>query len=104
MAKINIVGNVVNSTVINRYNTSDTSLTGTQIIDYQFDTTTDYIEYIVYDIANNILNLSYSYSNYTVQSLNADKTFSALDINPEEDLKLYQNAGEFNTQYNFFRN
>lgn len=104
MAKINIVGNVVNSTVINRYNTSDTSLTGTQIIDYQFDTTTDYIEYIVYDIANNILNLSYSYSNYTVQSLNDDKTFSALDINPEEDLKLYQNAGEFNTQYNFFRN
>jgi hypothetical protein len=104
MAKINIVGNVVNSTVINRYNTSDTSLTGTQIIDYQFDITTDYIEYIVYDIANNILNLSYLYSNYTVQSLNDDKTFSALDINPEEDLKLYQNAGEFNTQYNFFRN
>jgi len=104
MAKINIVGNVVNSTVVNRYNPSDTSLTGTQLIDYQFNTQTDYIEYIVYDIANNILNLNYSYSNYTVQSLNADKTFSALDINPEEDLKLYQNAGEFNTQYNFFRN
>jgi hypothetical protein len=80
MAKINIVGNVVNSTVVNRYNSSDTSLTGVQVIDYQFDTTTDYIEYIVYDIANNILNLNYSYSNYTVQSLNANNTFSALDI------------------------
>jgi len=106
MAKINFLGNIESSEIVNRFNSSDLSLTGIQIINSNFNPDTEYIEYVVYDAANNFLNIDYSYTSYklpTDSNLNVSSSYPQLDIDPIDDLKTYSNYGEFITQYNFFK-
>ena len=106
MAKINFLGNIESSETVNRFNSSDLSLTGIQIINSNFNPDTDYIEYIIYDAANNLLNIDYSYNSYklpTDSNLNVSGSYPQLDIDPLNDLKSYLSYGEFISQYNFFK-
>jgi len=61
---IQIIGNITNTDVINRYSPEDISLIGIQEIQEYFNPETDYIEYYVYDKGNNLLNADYSYTNF----------------------------------------
>ena len=106
MAKINFLGNIESSEIINRFNSDDLSLTGTQIINSNFNPDTDYIEYVIYDTAGNFLNIDYSYTNYKLpnnSSLNVGGSYPQLDIEPIEDLRTYSDYGEFISQYSFFK-
>ena len=106
MAKINFLGNIESSEIVNRFNSSDLSLTGVQIINSNFNPDNEYIEYVVYDAANNFLNIDYLYNNYklpTDSNLNVSGSYPQLDIDPIDDLKTYSSYGEFTTQYNFFK-
>jgi hypothetical protein len=106
MAKINFLGNIESSEIINRFNSDDLSLTGTQIINSNFNPDTDYIEYVIYDTAGNFLNIDYSYTNYKLpnnSSLSVSGSYPQLDIEPIEDLRTYSDYGEFISQYSFFK-
>jgi hypothetical protein len=106
MAKINFLGNIESSEIVNRFNSDDLSLTGIQIIESNFTPDTDYIEYVIYDTAGNFLNIDYLYSNYKLpfdSSLSVSGSYPQLDINPLEDIKTYSDYGEFTTQYSFFK-
>ena len=106
MAKINFLGNIESSETVNRFNSDDLSLTGVQIINSNFNPDTDYIEYVIYDIAGNFLNIDYLYNNYklpTNSSLSVSGSYPQLDINPLDDIKTYSDYGEFTTQYSFFK-
>ena len=56
---IKIIGNIVGSTTVSRYNTSDSNLIASQNIQENFGQYADYIEYYIYDTAGNLLNTSY---------------------------------------------
>lgn len=107
MPQIIFKGNIENSSNINRFNNNDISLIGTQNIINNFDPNIDYIEYIIYDAAYNLLNVNYNYNFYKLpsqgSSLNDNSTYSALEIEPISDLQKYFEVGEFKTQYNFFK-
>lgn len=107
MPQIIFKGNIENSSNINRFNDNDISLIGTQNIINSFDPNIDYIEYVLYDAAYNLLNLDYNYNFYKLpsqgSSLNNNSTYSILEIDPLSDLQQYYEIGEFKTQYNFFK-
>jgi hypothetical protein len=106
MAKINFLGNIESSEIVNRFSPNDLSLTGIQIINSNFNPDNEYIEYVIYDAANNFLNIDYLYNNYklpTDSNLNVSGSYPQLDIDPVDDLKSYSSYGEFITQYNFFK-
>ena len=107
MAEIKIIGNINNTTQSNRFDEKDIALLGQNKIINNFGTPDDYIEYHINDILGNSLRQVYSYLSYKSPSdvaLNADGTYSYLDIDPIEDLKKQYSNGEFQTVYNFFRN
>jgi hypothetical protein len=106
MAQIKIIGNINSSTTISRFKVEDTSLIGTQTVINNFNSQTDYVEYAVYDVVNNLLSIDYNYKNYNLPSgsvFNPDGSFPILEINPTEDLQQFTDAGEFIAQYSFFR-
>ena len=94
---------IVNITPINpftfelqEYSISDSSLINSFNIDTTFDTQTDYLEYFVYDLNNNIL----------IQNTSGYPGYKLIDNNvvlyPEVDLKAYGfTEGQYNTLYNF---
>jgi len=51
---IKIIGSIVGSTTISRYNTSDSNLIASQDIQESFGQYADYIEYYIYDISGNL--------------------------------------------------
>ena len=61
---IQIVGNILNTSTVNRYNSEDTQLLTSQELKEYFGETNDYIEYYIYDIAGNLLNINYEYKNF----------------------------------------
>jgi hypothetical protein len=61
---IKIVGNIVNTTTVSRYSAEDVNLIASRNLQEDFGGTSDYIEYYVYDIAGNLLNINYNYLNY----------------------------------------
>jgi hypothetical protein len=106
MAEIKIIGNVTSFNRVNRFKLNDISLVGIETLSTTFNPDTDYIEYSIYDIANNLLSITYDYIDYKNpqnKGLNPDSTYSYLEINPEIDVQSYYNVGEFITQYNFFQ-
>ena len=106
MAEIKIVGNVTSFNKVNRFRLNDISLIGVQTLSNTFNPKTDYIEYVIYDIAGNFITIDYNYNNFkntTTNGLNPNGSYSYLEINPEEDIQTYYNVGEFTTQYNFFQ-
>jgi hypothetical protein len=106
MAEIRIIGNVTSFNRVNRFKLNDVTLVGIETLPTTFNPDVDYIEYSIYDIANNLLNITYDYTDYKNpqnKGLNPGGTYSYLEINPEEDVQSYYNIGEFVTQYNFFQ-
>ena len=53
---IKIVGEIINTEQVSRYDEADISLLNPQTVKEDFGFPNDYIEYYVYDIGNNILN------------------------------------------------
>lgn len=70
-SNIQIVGNIISTNTLSRYSTTDTGLIGTQEIQESFDPTQDYVEYYVYDIGGNLLEVNYSYVGYKLPTTNA---------------------------------
>ena len=123
---IKIVGEILNTQQISRYDSDDTNLLSPILLKEDFGYPNDYIEYFIYDAGGNLLNLNYSYkdfklpttqgqtpgnysdvsvgviSNYNSQSYS---TLPVIEIDPVKDLQnLGYTSGEFKVQYNFFNN
>lgn len=80
---IKIVGSILDTTQVSRYDTDDLRLIASRKINKNFDPFKDYIEYHVYDIGDNLLENNYNYNSYKLpanQSLNPGVT-SSLNIN-----------------------
>jgi len=80
------------------YSLEDTSLILSNNISTQFNTETDYLEYFIYDLNQNIL----------IENITGYPNFTLLDnqvtIDPETDLKSFGfTEGQYNTVYNFLR-
>jgi hypothetical protein len=90
------------------YSTQDTNIISKFEIDTIFSQSTDYIEYYVYDIAENILNTNYNYLSFKIPNtsyLNTDGTLPIIEIDPIKDLQnIGYSSGEFIVKYNFFNN
>ena len=83
-----------------QYSVSDQSLIATIAETSIFDQATDYIEFFVYDLADNIIypaGPNAEFTNYTILN-------NEIYINPETDLESAGfNIGEVNVLYNFYR-
>jgi hypothetical protein len=130
---IKIVGEILNTQEVSRYDDADVKLLTSQTIRENFGQTNDYIEYYVYDIGGNVLNTNYSYKNFKLpvdsnlvpeisSSLDVNNSipstnigiesntvtssyFPIIEIDPVKDLQnLGYTSGEFKVQYNFFNN
>ena len=80
---IKIVGSILDTTQVSRYDIDDLRLIASRKINKSFDPFKDYIEYHVYDIGDNLLENNYNYNSYklpTDYSLNPGVT-SSLNIN-----------------------
>ena len=106
---IKIVGEILNTQQVSRYDEADLNLFLPQILKKDFGQQNDYIEYFVYDAGNNLLNINYSYKDFKSPSTSfIDPTTNALpiiEIDPVKDLQnLDYSSGEFIVQYNIFTN
>ena len=106
---IRIVGEILNTQQVSRYDEADLNLFSSQILKEDFGQQNDYIEYFVYDAGNNLLNTNYSYKDFKSPSTSfVDPTTNALpiiEIDPVKDLQnLGYSSGEFIVQYNLFNN
>jgi hypothetical protein len=80
---IKIVGSILDTTQVSRYDIDDLRLIASRKINKNFDPFKDYIEYHVYDIGDNLLENNYNYNSYklpTDYSLNPGIS-SSLNIN-----------------------
>ena len=106
---IKIVGEILNTQQVSRYDEADLNLFSSQVLKEDFGQQNDYIEYFVYDAGNNLLNINYSYKDFKSPSTSfIDPTTKALpiiEIDPVMDLQnLGYSSGEFIVQYNLFNN
>ena len=122
---IKIVGSILNTEQVPRYNEEDVVLLSSQLIQESFGQQNDYIEYFIYDAGGNLLNINYSYKSFKLpsnQGLNPAQyddvsvgvisnytasvsTLPIIEIDPVKDLQnLGYSSGEFKVQYNFFNN
>jgi hypothetical protein len=122
---IKIVGNIVNTQQISRYDEADVNLLSSSLLKEDFGQQNDYIEYFIYDAGGNLLNTNYTYQNFKLPSnygLNpapydnisvgvisnftqSISTLPIIEIDPVKDLQtLGYSSGEFKVQYNFFNN
>jgi hypothetical protein len=106
---IKIVGEILNTQQVSRYDEADLNLFSSQILKEDFGQQNDYIEYFVYDAGSNLLNINYSYKDFKSPSTSfVDPTTNALpiiEIDPVMDLQnLGYSSGEFIVQYNLFNN
>ena len=61
---IKIVGSILDTTQVSRYDTDDLRLIASRKINKSFDPFKDYIEYHVYDIGDNLLENNYNYNSF----------------------------------------
>jgi len=61
---IQIIGNIIDSTIVSRYNNDDINLIFSQEIQQDFGDENDYIEYYIYDIEGNLLNSDIDYRSF----------------------------------------
>jgi hypothetical protein len=122
---IKIVGNIIDTQQISRYDEADVNLLSSSLLKEDFGQQNDYIEYFVYDAGGNLLNTNYTYKNFklpTNYGLNpapyndisvgvisnytqSVSTLPIIEIDPVKDLQtLGYSSGEFKVQYNFFNN
>jgi hypothetical protein len=106
---IQIIGNILNTQEISRYDSNDIRLLSSQKIKENFGQPNDYIEYFVYDAGNNLLDTNYSYKSFKSPSTSyidpINGNLPIIEIDPIEDLRnIGYTSGEFKVQYNFFNN
>jgi len=103
---IKIVGNIVNTQQVSRYDEQDTNLLVPQTIKEDFGQSNDYIEYFVYDIGGNLLNVDYTYQDFKLPNtsfVTPTGSLPVIEIDPVKDLQgLGYISGEYKVQYNFF--
>ena len=61
---IKIVGSILNTEQVSRYDSGDTNLLSSNIIQESFGQQNDYIEYFIYDAGGNLLNTDYNYKSF----------------------------------------
>jgi hypothetical protein len=105
---IKIVGEILNTQQVARYNEEDVRLFIPQTLQENFGLQNDYIEYFVYDAGDNLLNTNYSYKNFKLPQTSFVESIGSLpiiEIDPIKDLQtLGYSSGEFKVQYNLFNN
>ena len=105
---IKIIGSILSTQEISRYNEEDIRLLTSQTIQESFGKQNDYIEYFIYDAGNNLLNTNYNYKSFKSPNTSFVTTSGSLpiiEIDPIKDLQnLGYSSGEFKVQYNFFNN
>jgi len=105
---IKIIGSILSTQKISRYNEEDIRLLTSQTIQESFGKQNDYIEYFIYDAGNNLLNTNYNYKSFKSPNTSFVTTSGSLpiiEIDPIKDLQnLGYSSGEFKVQYNFFNN
>jgi hypothetical protein len=106
---IKIVGEIISIQQVSRYDDADLNLLSPQTVKEDFGQQNDYIEYYVYDIGDNLLNINYSYKNFKLPPSSyidpVNGSLPIIEIDPIKDLQnLGYNSGEFKVQYNFFNN
>jgi hypothetical protein len=105
---IKIVGEILNVQEIPRYDNDDIRLLSSFLIKEDFGQQNDYIEYYVYDISDNLLDINYNYINFKLPNtsyVTPSGSLPTIEIDPIKDLQnLEYTSGEFKTQYNFFNN
>ena len=101
MSNIEIVGNINNTQIINRFNNEDNNLLSYNNVNSNFNKNTDYIELYIKDDYDNILLPIY---NYTLYNNIENQNESSIIIDPVEDSKYYGfDEGLFFLKYNFFK-
>jgi hypothetical protein len=105
---IKFIGNINNINRIPRFKNEDTNLLPTTDILQSFNYNKDNIEFFIYDINDNIIDINYNYRNFKNPSntpLNPNTTLPSIEIDPVKDLQdLGYTSGLYKTQYNFFQN
>ena len=96
-----ISSNIINNQI--EYNSQDETLISSFEIDTKLDSTS-YIEYSIYDLNNNLLNLNSNYNSYIIENdgqIAQSNEINKIVINPETDLEnLGYNQGTYNVYYN----
>jgi hypothetical protein len=103
---IRIVGQVLDTGIINRYTPQDEELMIPVVQQETFGQPNDYIEYFVFDLGGTTLNSDYNYRAYKLPATSAysQSLLPNLEIDPIEDIKnLGYESGEVTVRYNFFR-
>ena len=105
---IKIVGEILNTQQVARYNEEDVRLFIPQTLQENFGLPNDYIEYFTYDAGGNLLNTNYSYKSFKLPQTSFVESVGSLpiiEIDPVKDLQtLGYSSGEFKVQYNLFNN
>jgi len=107
---IKIVGEILNTQQLSRYDSADLNLLTPRTLKESFGQQNDYIEYFVYDAGGNLLNVNYSYIDFKLPNTSSyvdpiSGTLPVIEIDPVKDLQnIGYSSGEFKTQYNFFNN
>ena len=106
---IKIVGEILNTQEVSRYNDEDIQLLTSQQVNSSFGQSNDYIEYFVYDAGGNFLNGFYDYKDFKSPTTSyvdpVNGSLPIIEIDPIKDLQnLGYNTGEFVVYYNFFTN
>ncbi len=106
---IKIVGEILNTQEIPRYNVDDLNLLSPFLIKEDFGQQNDYIEYYVYDAGGNLLEINYNYKSFKLPTTSymdpVNGSLPIIEIDPIKDLQnLGYSSGEFNVRYNFFNN
>jgi hypothetical protein len=106
---IKIVGNILDTQRVARYDADDLNLLSPFLIKEDFGQQNDYIEYFVYDAGENLLNINYSYKDFKLPATSyidpVNGSLPIIEIDPIKDLQnLGYSSGEFKVQYNFFNN
>jgi len=102
---IKIIGNINDIQRINRLNSEDLNLLSSEVKNQIFGFENDYIEFFIYDPAQNLINSNYNYRNFKLPTnsfLTPGNNLPLIEIDPVNDLQsLGYISGEFITQYNF---
>jgi hypothetical protein len=105
---IKIIGEIVNIQEVSRYSEDDIKLLPSQLLKEDFGQSNDYIEYFIYDIAENLLSSNYNYLDFKLPPtsyINPTGSLPIIEIDPVKDLQnIGYTSGEFQVRYNFFNN
>lgn len=87
------------------YTDKDLSLVNFNIISRNFGAESDYIEYFIYDLNNNLLTSNYNVNSYSIKGVDPiNNENNVILLNPDQDVKNEGfDRGAVNITYNIFR-